>query len=100
MNCSNKFGVVHDLYYPYVGFENHNGVTHLGKGLKPLGVVKSGFGNNGQDQTEGAIYKNTFCSYFHGPLLARNEHLAARILDAALIQKYGINYRDLNGFPG
>lgn len=84
----------------YVGFENHNGKTYLGKGVKPLGIVKKGFGNNGEDQTEGANYKNTFCSYFHGPILARNEHLAERLLEAALVKKYGINYRDLNAYQG
>ena len=25
----NKFGLVHDFYYPYVGFENHAGGSHL-----------------------------------------------------------------------
>ena len=25
----NKYGVVHDLYYPYVGFENHAAGTGL-----------------------------------------------------------------------
>ena len=82
----------------YVGFENHNGMTFLGKDMKPLGIVQTGHGNNGQDQTEGAIFKNTFCSYFHGPILARNENLASRILEAALVKKYGINYRDLNAY--
>ena len=72
----------------YVGFENHNGVTYLGAGERPLGKVLTGHGNNGQDQTEGAIYKNTFCSYFHGPILARNHNLAKRILLLALKRKY------------
>ena len=63
----------------YHGFENHNGVTYLGKGERPLGKVLSGHGNNGQDQGEGAIYKNVYCSYFHGPILARNGQLAKRI---------------------
>ncbi len=76
----------------YEGFENHNGKTYLGKGERPLGVVKVGYGNNGEDQTEGAIYKNTFCSYFHGPLLARNEHLAKRLIDLTLVKKYGKDY--------
>ena len=72
----------------YHGFENHNGMTFLGKGERPLGTVISGHGNNGQDQTEGAIYKNVWCSYFHGPILARNGLLAKRILLAALKRKY------------
>lgn len=72
----------------YHGFENHNGVTYLGKGERPLGKVLSGHGNNGQDQGEGAIYKNVYCSYFHGPILARNGQLAKRILLTALKRKY------------
>lgn len=67
----------------YVGFENHNGRTYLGKNEKPLGVVKRGYGNNGEDGTEGAIYRNVFCSYFHGPLLVRNPHLAERLIHLA-----------------
>lgn len=72
----------------YHGFENHNGLTYLGKGERPLGKVLSGHGNNGQDQGEGAIYKNVYCSYFHGPILARNGQLAKRILLTALKRKY------------
>lgn len=72
----------------YYGFENHNGITFLGKGEKPLGKVIQGKGNNGQDQTEGVIYKNVFGSYFHGPILARNEILAKRLILTALKKKY------------
>lgn len=72
----------------YYGFENHNGMTFLGKGEKPLGKVIQGKGNNGQDQTEGVIYKNVFGSYFHGPILARNEILAKRLILTALNKKY------------
>ena len=71
----------------YLGFENHNGRTFLGEGEKPLGTVVSGHGNNGEDGGEGAIYKNMFCSYFHGPLLVRNRHLAERLIDTAVKQK-------------
>jgi len=73
----------------YVGFENHNGYTVLGKNEKPLGRIIEGYGNNGKDQTEGAHYRNVFCSYFHGPILARNEILAKRLIDTALVNKYG-----------
>ncbi|AVK63425.1 glutamine amidotransferase [Lactobacillus sp. CBA3606] len=72
----------------YYGFENHNGTTFLGQGERPLGQVLQGNGNNGQDQSEGVIYKNTFGSYFHGPILARNEALAKRILKLTLQRKY------------
>ena len=76
----------------YIGFENHNGRTFLGKGERPLGIVVDGHGNNGEDQTEGVIYRNVFGSYFHGPLLARNTNLAKRILNLALAKKYGSDF--------
>ncbi|MCO6018398.1 MULTISPECIES: type 1 glutamine amidotransferase [Carnobacterium] len=72
----------------YVGFENHNGMTFLGKDEKPLGIVQKGKGNNGKDQTEGAIYKQTYCSYFHGPLLVKNTVLTDRVLKAAMKNRY------------
>lgn len=72
----------------YHGFENHNGVTYLGEDEKPLGIVQEGHGNNGEDKSEGAIFKNVYCSYFHGPILARNGNLAKRILLTALKRKY------------
>ena len=34
------------------------------------------------------IYKNTFCTYFHGSLLSKNPELADRILTLALSNKY------------
>lgn len=74
-----------DLYH---GFENHNGRTFLGADEKPLGIVQTGHGNNGEDHTEGAIYKHTYCSYFHGPILTRNGKLAKRMLLEALHNKY------------
>ena len=77
-----------ETHQTYYGFENHNGMTFLGEGERPLGQVLQGNGNNGKDQSEGVIYKNTFGSYFHGPILARNEALAKRILKLALQRKY------------
>lgn len=71
----------------YVGFENHSGKTYIGE-LKPLGIVKYGFGNNGEDKKEGCIYKNTFCTYFHGSLLSKNPELADRLLSLAINNKY------------
>ncbi len=41
-----------------VGFENHGGRTYLGKGVKPFAKVVKGNGNNAEDGTEGAVYKN------------------------------------------
>ncbi len=59
-----------------VGFENHGGRTHLGPGMLPLAKVVKGYGNNGEDGFEGATYKNTIGSYFHGPLLPKNPKIA------------------------
>ncbi|WP_346916958.1 type 1 glutamine amidotransferase [Clostridium sp.] len=72
----------------YVGFENHSGKTYIGD-LTPLGIVKYGFGNNGEDKKEGCIYKNTFCTYFHGSLLSKNPELTDRLLSLAIKNKYG-----------
>ncbi len=72
-----------------VGFENHSGKTWLGSSLEPLGKVLSGFGNNGEDGTEGAHYKNVFGTYSHGPLLPKNPELCDLILKTALERKYG-----------
>ena len=72
-----------------VGFENHSGRTYLGSGVRPLGTVLSGGGNNGRDKTEGARYLNVFASYSHGCLLPKNPLLADRILRTALERRYG-----------
>ena len=72
-----------------VGFENHSGKTRLGSGVKPLGTVLKGFGNNGEDGTEGARYRNVFGTYSHGPLLPKNPELCDYILTTALRRKYG-----------
>ncbi|WP_055667383.1 type 1 glutamine amidotransferase [Desnuesiella massiliensis] len=71
----------------YVGFENHSGRTYIGT-LKPLGKCIHGYGNNGEDGYEGCIYKNTYCSYFHGSLLSKNPELADRLISQALTLKY------------
>lgn len=72
-----------------VGFENHSGKTYLGKNVRPLGKIISGYGNNGKDGSEGARYKNVFASYSHGPLLPKNPNLCDLILKTALERKYG-----------
>lgn len=71
-----------------VGFENHGGRTYLGKDIKPLGKVISGYGNNGEDQTEGAAYKNSFGTYLHGPILPKNPSFADYLIKLALEKKY------------
>ena len=72
-----------------VGFENHSGRTYLGEGTKPLGTVLSGYGNNGEDKTEGIHYKNVYGSYSHGPILPKNPEFADHLISKALEQKYG-----------
>lgn len=76
-----------DFNETYVGFENHSGRTYIGD-LKPLGKVIAGYGNNGEDGYEGCIYKNCFCTYFHGSLLSKNPDLADRLISTALNNKY------------
>lgn len=81
-----------------VGFENHSGKTYLQKNAQPLGKVKKGFGNNGEDETEGVIYKNAIGCYMHGSLLPKNPQLADWLLEKALEVKYGkeINLKPLD----
>ncbi len=71
-----------------VGFENHGGRTYLGTGLTPFGTVLVGNGNNGEDTTEGARYKNWIATYSHGPLLAKNPHIADWLISKTLEVKY------------
>ena len=71
-----------------VGFENHSGKTFLGSGVSPLGTILSGYGNNGEDKTEGVRYNNVFGTYSHGPVLPKNPQLTDFILKTALSQKY------------
>ena len=71
----------------YVGFENHSGRTYIND-LKPLGKCISGYGNNGEDGYEGCVYKNTFGTYFHGPILSKNPELADKLITLALNKKY------------
>lgn len=73
-----------------VGFENHSGKTYLNT-VSPLGKVVKGHGNNGVDKTEGAYYKNTICTYLHGPFLPKNQEFADQIILNSLKKKYGVN---------
>ena len=67
-----------------VGFENHGGRTYLGDGIQPLGRVVAGFGNNGEDGGEGAVYRNVFGTYLHGSLLPKNPLFADHVIETAL----------------
>lgn len=91
-----------------VGFENHGGRTWFSSlraceaiqlgvldcfveqssprndDLRPLAKVIQGYGNNGEDGYEGAIYKNLMGTYLHGSLLPKNPHLADELLRRAI----------------
>lgn len=71
-----------------VGFENHGGRTYLQNGTKPFATVVKGYGNNGEDGTEGALYKNAIGCYLHGPLLPKNPQIADYLIAKALTVKY------------
>ncbi len=70
-----------------VGFENHSGLTYLEGSTEPIGKVIIGNGNNGQDNTEGARYKNVFGTYMHGSFLPKNPQFADYLLELALGSK-------------
>ena len=72
-----------------VGFENHSGRTYLADGVAPLGHILSGYGNNGEDKTEGIHYKNVYGSYSHGPILPKNPEFADHLIMTAMKTKYG-----------
>lgn len=76
-----------------VGFENHSGMTFINENSQTtlsFGHVVKGFGNNGEDKTEGACYKNVFGTYLHGSLLPKNPHFADFLITKALENKYKI----------
>lgn len=81
--------VIDSKFGKLVGFENHSGKTYLRKDAKQLGGGISGFGNNGEDKTEGCVYKNAIGCYMHGSLLPKNPELADWLLQKALEVKYG-----------
>jgi lipid II isoglutaminyl synthase (glutamine-hydrolysing) len=74
-----------------VGFENHSGLTFLGPTAEPLGRVRIGRGNNGQDGTEGCIRNNAVGCYLHGALLPKNPAVTDFLILAALQRRYGID---------
>lgn len=67
-----------------VGFENHGGRTYIDNPDNCFAKVLTGYGNNSEDSTEGYLYKNSIGTYFHGPVLARNPHLADYLIAKSL----------------
>jgi CobQ-like glutamine amidotransferase family enzyme len=84
VQCDLGLGSQHQI----VGFENHSGRTYLGSKAKPLGRVLGGAGNNGEDGTEGARYREVYATYLHGPVLPKNPWLADHLLARALAHRY------------
>jgi len=72
-----------------VGYENHSGRTYLGPNAQPLGKVLAGWGNNGKDGGEGAMYKHVFGTYLHGPVLPKNPWFTDFLIQRALERRYG-----------
>ena len=72
-----------------VGFENHGGRTWLGSGLRPLGRVRVGGGNNGEDGGEGVLAGRLIGTYLHGSLLPKNPGLTDWLLAAGLAHRDG-----------
>jgi hypothetical protein len=72
-----------------VGFENHGGRTRLGPRASALGHVVVGFGNNGEDRTEGAVEGTVYGTYLHGPLLPKNPRFADHLIETALRRRHG-----------
>jgi CobQ-like glutamine amidotransferase family enzyme len=71
-----------------VGFENHGGRTFLGQGAQPLAEVITGYGNNGEDGTEGAVCGAIYGTYLHGSLLPKNPAFADHLIETALRRKH------------
>ncbi|MFC9394864.1 type 1 glutamine amidotransferase [Streptomyces sp. NPDC057027] len=72
------------------GFENHQGITHLGPTARPFARTVYGNGNGTGDGTEGAYNDTVFGTYMHGPVMARNPQIADLLLKLAL---------DVNALP-
>jgi lipid II isoglutaminyl synthase (glutamine-hydrolysing) len=71
-----------------VGFENHGGRTHLADKTQAFATVVKGYGNNGDDGTEGISYKYAIGTYLHGSILPKNPELADWLIEKALEKKY------------
>jgi hypothetical protein len=73
-----------DLFeFPLTGFENHSSITTLGADAKAFGKVLQGNGN-GVDDFDGAMNRNVFGTYLHGPILALNPEFADLLIERAV----------------
>jgi len=80
--------VIDSQWGEVVGFENHSGLTTLAPGQRPMGRVRIGRGNNGNDGSEGAIHKHAVGCYLHGSILPKNPRLADWLISAGLRRKH------------
>jgi CobQ-like glutamine amidotransferase family enzyme len=62
------------------GYENHAGVTSVGREARAVGRVRRGIGNGDGSGTDGVWAGRVLGTYLHGPVLARNPELADRLL--------------------
>ncbi len=83
-----------------VGFENHGGRTYLEKGQKCFMKVLCGYGNNGEDKTEGAKTGNFFGTYLHGSLLPKNFTFCDYLINTAVKNRYMISLGDIAAKKG
>jgi CobQ-like glutamine amidotransferase family enzyme len=88
IKISQQLAIGHQPSASLVGFENHSGQTFLGPKAKPLGKILTGFGNNGNDKTEGAWQKTVFGCYLHGSVLPKNPHFADFLITLGLKRRY------------
>ena len=71
-----------------IGFENHGGRSYFDKeSAAAFGQVMRGFGNNGEDSTEGLVMHNTIGTYLHGPLLPKNPGVADWLITRVLVRR-------------
>ncbi len=77
------------------GYENHSGGTQLGAGVKPIGRVLVGTGNDRHSRSDGAFSEKVVATYLHGPVLARNPKLADYLLKLIVGEMPAIQDRTL-----
>lgn len=78
-----------EMFGEIIGYENHSGLTYLGKNALAFGQIIKGAGNNGEDNSEGAVYRNVIGTYMHGSLLPKNPVVADWLLESACTRAFG-----------
>lgn len=66
------------------GYENHQSITELLDGTRPLGEVRAGKGNNFGPRVDGGVSGRAIGTYMHGPVLARNPKFCDYLLSLVL----------------